>query len=345
METQRHPLTGYFLLAAFVVFLTWYFLASYLGHHTVVRVQERFLTTHDDLFAVDGRHDGNRAVVGKFGMILLTTDGGKTWRERPSGTAKALSAIAFADPQHGFVVGSGGTVLETSDGGVSWKPQNSGTRDQLLGVCAVSPTVAYAVGAFGTVLSTSDGGEQWSRHELSWGKLIPRIIKESGELEPNLNAVHFVNGQTGWIVGEFGLVLESGDGGQTWSAQNYGSELPQLFDVTFRDERAGWAVGQQGTLIQTLDGGKHWAGIDLGTKKNLYGITLDKERGVIVGDGIAFVSHDGGSSWKRLESVADTRWLSGITLKSKEAIAVGQGGTIRLLELDEDGSKQAAGQP
>jgi len=204
MEEKQHTLMGFILLAAFVVLLGWYFWASYIGHRASLQIQENMLTVHDDLFAIDGRHDGSRAAVGKFGMILLTRDGGKSWKEQPSGTTRALSATSFADNQHGFVVGSGGTILVTSDGGISWKVQTSGTEDQLLGVYASSPTKAYVVGAFGTLLSTSDGGGRWSKHEFSWDKLIPRIIKESGYMEPNLNAVHFTSAEVGWVVGEFG---------------------------------------------------------------------------------------------------------------------------------------------
>ena len=345
MEKKRFTSTGLILLAAFVGLLGWYFWASYIGHRVPLQIQEKMLTVHDDLFAIDGRHDGSRAAVGKFGMILLTRDGGKSWKEQPSGTSRALSATSFADDQHGFVVGSGGTILVTSDGGISWKVQTSGTRDQLLGIYASSPTRVYVVGAFGTLFSTSDGGGKWSKHEFSWDKLIPRIIKEGGYMEPNLNAVHFTSAEVGWIVGEFGLVLQTRDGGQTWVSQNYGGDLPQLFAVTFRDERSGWAIGQQGILIRTMDGGKHWVGVELGTKKNLYGISLDGERGVIVGDGIVFASHDGGSSWKRLESVPEDRWLGGVAMKSREGIAVGQGGTIRLLDLDKNPREKEAGAP
>jgi len=65
------------LLATFVALLGWYFLASYLGHRQSLQVQEKMLTVHDDLLAIDGPHDGKKMAVGKFGLILLTNDGGK----------------------------------------------------------------------------------------------------------------------------------------------------------------------------------------------------------------------------------------------------------------------------
>jgi len=342
MEEKQHTLVGLILLAAFVVFLAWYFWSSYRGRGASLQIQERALTVHDDLFAIDGRHGGNKAAVGKFGLILLTRDGGKTWKAQPSGTVRAFLAISFADHEHGYVVGSGGIVLASSDGGASWKPQTSGTKDQLLGVHALNSIRVYAVGAFGTLLATSDGGVTWRRQELSWEKLIPNILKESGLLEPNLNAIQFINENLGWIVGEFGLVLQTRDGGQTWSAQNYGENLPQLFAVFFRDEQTGWAVGQLGTLMRTVDGGKHWARVAVETDRNLNGISMEGDRGVIVGDGAVLASDDGGLNWRKLASAPEDRWLTGVAIKSREAIAVGQSGTIQVLDLGNNVSKKQA---
>jgi photosystem II stability/assembly factor-like uncharacterized protein len=332
---EEKPQTlGLILLAAFVGLLGWYFYAGYIGRQVSWKVQVKTLTSHDDLFAIDGQRDGNQAAVGRFGMILLTHDGGKTWQEQASGTSRALSAISFADHQHGFIVGSGGTILATRDGGVTWKTQSSGTKEQLLEVYASSPTAAHVVGAFGTLLSTSDGGATWRKHELSWNRLIPLITKVSGILEPNLNSIYFVNPEMGWIVGEFSLVLKTTDGGRRWTSQTYGGDRPQLFAVMFRDERIGWSVGQQGADLKTTDGGQNWIAVDIGTRRNLYGISFQAEHGLIVGEGVVLASQDAGSNWRKLESVPEERWLSGVAIKNRQAIVMGQAGTIRVLDLD-----------
>ncbi len=334
MEKIQYTLVGGILLTIFVAFLGWYFLASYVGRRESLQIQEKMLTIHDDLLAIDGRHNGNKVAVGKFGNIFVTADGGKTWQRRPSGTAKTLSGISFADHEHGFVVGSGGTLLATHDGGATWRAQSSGTQDQLLGVYALNPMQAFVVGAFGTLLSTTDGGRNWRKHDLKWDTLIERIVKEAGYVEPNLNAVYFTSPEIGWVVGEFGLVLKTKDGGQTWSSQRYGSDLPQLYAVKFLDPVRGWTLGQAGNLIATSDGGQHWVSIELKTNRDLYDVALDGERAVIVGDGVIFVSHDAGSSWKSIASKREDQWLAGVALKSSEAIAVGQAGTTQLLPLD-----------
>src|SRR5688572_18175678 len=111
MEDTQRTRAGAILLSIFVVFLGWYFIASYLDHHATARIEEKSSTPHDDLFAVDGRRSGAKTAVGKFGLILTTQDGGRTWQRRASGTSKALGAVSFGDAGNGYVVGSGGAVL------------------------------------------------------------------------------------------------------------------------------------------------------------------------------------------------------------------------------------------
>jgi photosystem II stability/assembly factor-like uncharacterized protein len=335
MIDTRNTLSGPVLLGIFIAFLGWYFLASYAGHGKPIAITEKSLTVHDDLLAIDRSHEGSRIAVGKFGLILSSTDGGKNWEMRSSGTTKTLTAVSFADHEHGFVVGGGGTLLATVNGGVLWQSQNSGTKDHLLGTYAVSASRVFAVGAFGTLLSTADGGASWNRHELKWDSLIERIVRESGYVEPNLNAVYFSSPETGWIVGEFGLVLHTRDGGQTWISQRSGADLPQLYAVQFLDDRRGWAVGQAATLLETRDGGQHWSPLEIATKRDLYHLALEAERGVIVGDGVILVSHNGGANWNMVGMKREDRWLSGVAIDASNAVIVGKAGTTELLALDE----------
>ena len=324
---------GSVLLGAFVALLAWYFVASYVAHRQLAPVAEKMLTLHDDLLAIDGSEDGKKVAVGKSGLILVTNNNGKNWERRASGTTKALSAVSFGDRDHGFVVGVGGTVLATNDGGAAWRSQVSGTKDQLLAVYAVNSKNAYVVGAFGTLISTSDGGENWTRHEIKWDQLINKIINESGYIEPNLNAIYFSSQTKGWIVGEFGLVLHTEDGGRTWTAQRYGSDLPQLYSVKFIDDQRGWAVGQAGSLIHTSDGGKRWSAVEINPKHDLFSISVDGQQCIIVGDGAAFGSNDAGSTWKKIRLNSEDQWLSGVILTNREAVGVGRGGTIQVLDL------------
>jgi photosystem II stability/assembly factor-like uncharacterized protein len=323
---------GTIALVIAVGLLGWYLWISFQSRITPLPVEEKMLTRHDELFAVAFADQTHGWAVGKFGLILHTADGGRTWLEQISRTHNALSAVSFPNNQRGFAVGSAGTVVATSDGGRSWKAQKSGVEEQLLSLQALSPDVVYAVGAYGTLISTTDGGATWQKHALSWDNLIPQVVRDVGYMEPNLNSVFFVDQQFGWIVGEFGLILHTSDGGRSWSAQRYGKDLPQLYAIAFLDGRTGWAAGQLGDLVVTSDGGVHWRPIEVDAETDLYAIALKGKQGMIVGDGVALVSNDAGATWSRVRSFPENLWLSGVAIKGNSAVAVGQAGTIRNFE-------------
>ena len=59
-------------------------------------------------------------VVGQFGAIISTTDGGITWTPQSSGTIFGLTGVSFTHANTGTAVGGGGTILRTTTGGTTW---------------------------------------------------------------------------------------------------------------------------------------------------------------------------------------------------------------------------------
>lgn len=330
---KGHRALGTALLLVFAAFLGWFMAASLLRKEPSPAFKPRLLTSDAALFGVTFANHADGWAVGRFGLILRSDDGGKSWKEQPSGTRLALSAVSAIDPEHAFAVGNGGVLLATSDGGHTWQKQNSGTKNHLLDVRALSPTDAYVVGAFGTLLSTTDGGRTWVKHSLSWNDLIPAIIKNTGPVMPNLNSVFFISKTEGWIAGEFGTILHSQDAGKTWTAQRSGSDFPQLAAIAFRSPQEGLAAGQQGGLLRTTDGGQHWTAVDIGTTHGLYAISLEGQRGIVGGNGVVFLSYDDGLTWKPMKSMPATVAISSIAALGDGAVAVGPAPTILPIEF------------
>src|SRR5438034_7511592 len=125
-------------------------------------------------------------VVGEYGTIVRTTDGGNSWTIQVSGTTQNLWAVSFKDSNKGTAVGEGGTILGTTDGGANWVPQTSGTTLQLRGVSLSDANNGTAVGEGGTILRTTDGGNSW----------LPQC---SGTLN-TLIGVSFIDTKTGRAV-------------------------------------------------------------------------------------------------------------------------------------------------
>jgi photosystem II stability/assembly factor-like uncharacterized protein len=73
----------------------------------------------------------------------------------------------------------------------------------------------------------------------------------------NLRALHFVNENNGWAVGDCGIILHTSNAGATWDQQTIGTI--SLNDVFFTDENKGWIVGSgENILLHTTNGGVDW---------------------------------------------------------------------------------------
>jgi len=84
-------------------------------------------------------------------------------------------------------------------------------------------------------------------------------VKNSGTSN-NLNGVYFISSLKGWAVGENGTILNTTDGGETWSFQT-GASPYNLRDVLFVSGK-GWIVGHgispNGIVFTSSDEGVNW---------------------------------------------------------------------------------------
>jgi gliding motility-associated-like protein len=107
--------------------------------------------------------------------------------------------VSFFDNNNGIAVGNASTIARTTDGGANWTYGvymfNTATgfkqRPVLNDVHYVTPTIAYTVGDSGMLLKSIDGGANWTQ-------LNNPLYANSR----NINAVWFVNKDTGYIGGQ-----------------------------------------------------------------------------------------------------------------------------------------------
>ncbi len=260
-------------------------------------------------------------IVGYYGTIARSDDGGNTWTRQYSGTSRSLNGVFFTDANNGWVVGQYGTIIKTTNGGTTWQLQNTSVSNSLRDVYFISSIRGWAVGENGTIIFTNDG--------FTW-------TRQTSGTQMDLNSVYFINAYQGWIIGNYGVILYTVDGGQTWVPQNSGTTYA-LYGIDFINAYEGWVVGDSGTILRTVDGGRNWyaqsAGIvyDKFTDVDFYN-SFD---GWIVGaNGIMLRTVNGGSTWFRVDS--DTTYsLNSLGFISSDAgWAVGANGTVLVYNPD-----------
>jgi photosystem II stability/assembly factor-like uncharacterized protein len=189
------------------------------------------IDVYDDLYsttAVEGTHAW---AAGYFGSIYRTQDGGKVWRKLDSKTDKSIYGISFADEKNGWAVGRRGFIIHTTDGGDSWEVQETPRKpaQHLFSVHAIDEKHAWIVGEWGGRYSTDDGGKTWQDRCFLVDETHPSFAyltefelekyRQGEKIYDDLffNDITFFDARHGWMVGEYGKIYWTEDGGATWT--------------------------------------------------------------------------------------------------------------------------------
>ncbi|SER11022.1 Uncharacterized protein SAMN04488038_11640 [Solimonas aquatica] len=205
--------------------------------------------------------------------------------------------------EHGMAVGTGGSLLASDDGGASWHPLPQAVTQLSLFDVTVGGGRTLVSGQMGTVLIGEAGGK-WRAVQTPTKMRLLAIDQNSQGL-----AV---------AVGQFGTILRSRDGGDTWQAvapqwHGYtGHEFePQLYDVVVDERGRVTVVGEFGLIIRSDDGGDSWrllwraeSPVEDVPAPALWALTLGEDGvGYAVGqEGLIVKTADDGRSWRKLDS-------------------------------------------
>ena len=117
-----------------------------------------------------------------------------------------LFDVEFVNDQHGIAAGLDGRIAETTDGGKNWdfRPTNvEDFVDPFYSATILADGTRWVVGASGQV-ARADRGAEFGRGDL--GSRVNNWIRR----------VRFHGDKHGWLVGGFGLIMSTEDGGKTW---------------------------------------------------------------------------------------------------------------------------------
>jgi photosystem II stability/assembly factor-like uncharacterized protein len=125
------------------------------------------------------------------------------------------------------------------------------------------------------------------------------------------------------VIGYGGKILETEDGGSSWTRIPSGTKSHALYGIAFPSATTGWIVGQDGLILHTTDGGKTWQRQNSDTDRYLFDITaLDERRAYVVGDrSILTVTTDGGQTWKarKVKAVGD-ELTGGVSIAAQDPV-------------------------
>jgi photosystem II stability/assembly factor-like uncharacterized protein len=229
---------------------------------------------------------GNRLVaVGERGIIVLSDDGGKSWRQAKVPTSASLAAVQFPTPKQGWAVGHYGVILHSADGGETWSRQFDGVQ-------AAQRVLHDAQAASGQ-------GASAERYLAEAQRLAT-----DGPDKPFLG-LFFSDENNGFVVGAYNLAFRTSDGGKTWTPWQNRLDNPKgnhLYAVHATGD-AVYIAGEQGLLLRSTDAGQRFERVDTGYRGSFFALAVGENGELVVAGlrGNAFRSTDRGASWAKLE--------------------------------------------
>ena len=265
---------------------------------------------------------------GTRGTVILTTDGGTTWRvdSIPGAATMDLRAIHARSAEVAHVAATAGRIWRTTDGGRSWslRYQAADTSMFLDAIAFFDDRHGLALGdpmgARFVILVTRDGGETWA---AAPDASRPPAADGEAAFAASGTSLVLAGSRFGWLGtgGSVARVFRTVDAGASWSAAPSGiparAGTGGVFSVAFAGERYGVVVGgdyerpdsSRGTAAFTTDSGVTWTPAATFPRGYRSGVAMrqagpDQLIAIAVGTTGSDISRDGGRTWAPLDGTA-----------------------------------------
>jgi len=305
------------------------------------------------LLDVTARGEGAFVAVGEYGVILVSEDGGESWTQAQVPVSVMLTGVYFPTDESGWAVGHDGVILHSGDGGHTWAKQLDGNQLNEM-IIPVAERIVEKFRARVDALQSGEGAEEASEEaadeDLEYLLEDAEFMLEeaefmlegaqddvdAGPVRPLLD-VWFRDDREGFVVGSYGMLLHTADGGQTWDlvSDRIGSaQAFHLNQIVAAPDGALFIAGESGYVYRSFDGGQNWDALQPGYEGSFYGV-------LIVPDGAGsyellayglrgnlFSSADKGESWSEVDSGTTITLTTGKVLADRTVVVAGQAGLI-----------------
>ncbi|MBL4802716.1 MAG: hypothetical protein JKY45_12565 [Emcibacter sp.] len=243
-------------------------------------------------------------------------------KKNPIARYDHYQAIAKSDKSI-VVIGNRGALLTSVDQGVSW------TRQVLPGDQSISyPTLLDIDICPDNRFIVLDANRKVWISDAEGGNWVAKNITTEEEV---LDLTCALDG-TIWVVGSFTLIMDSHDGGNSWTDKSI-AEDAMFSRIQFIDRQNGVVTGEFGSVYKTTDGGETWKAANMIPNEfyPMASLFITTEEGWVGGlQGIIFHTNDGGQNWHRQETGTKAP-IYNIFDVAGEIYAIGEQGTLLTL--------------
>jgi photosystem II stability/assembly factor-like uncharacterized protein len=282
---------------------------------------------------LDAVTDGKRVLVaGEQGHILYSDDDGSAWTHAQVPMSLAITAVAYAGAHNAWAAAHDGVLLRSTDYGQTWQTNLTGVDIAQLSADAASAEVARLEAELDTADPDALEDLEWALDDALFALEDATAAIDEGVTTPLLD-VWFRDERHGYALGAYGVLLQTYDGGSTWTLISNRLDNPDNYHLYgIAHSRAGTLIvaGEAGTLLRSHDQGKTWERLDSAYEGSFFGAIAAHDGSLLVYGlrGNVFRSTDNGDTWTPVVT-NDQRTLLGSMLQADGTIVlVGSTGAV-----------------
>jgi photosystem II stability/assembly factor-like uncharacterized protein len=203
-------------------------------------------------------------IAGNNGTIVRSSANDTVWRVRNTPTTQNLNKLCISSVSEFFdysiAIGNSGTIIASRDAGLTWYPKNFPLNKNLRDIECDDYFDTLHIRVIGddmTAYFTTNGGATWIDDSLYNELDKPAFEIETSSGGPGLNAMQFVNSNSGYIAGEFGVFFKTFNGGNLYFSSVV-PDMTNIIDMHFISADTGFVVNIDGKVRFTTDRGTSW---------------------------------------------------------------------------------------
>lgn len=284
-----------------------------------VRQQSQQAVKRTDFFQSIASNEQILTLAGNTGALLISENNGENWRRVQIDTEESFLTLDSC-PDGSFIALTFDNQLwhGTADG-TDWTPHGLPSQEQMMTAACAPDGSWWAAGSFTTVQSSSDKGSSWSETTLNEDAILTNL--------------QFMDASTAIATGEYGLVLLTENGGESW---DYAGYLPDEFyphGAHFASVDEGWVGGLNGFIYHTTDGGETWSQQPTDTSMPVFGFVDAGTSLYAVGDNATVMTLANGQ-WKSLDTPNKPLYLrTGLALPNRQLLVAGGRGLLLHVDI------------
>jgi photosystem II stability/assembly factor-like uncharacterized protein len=227
-----------------------------------------------------------------------------------------LTAVRFVNDKQGWAVGHGGAVLHTEDAGETWSRQ-------LDGIILAQLALRHAQES----VHGSSPGDAHAQRMLRDAQLLV----DDGPDKPLLD-LDFVDEEHGIVIGAYGLIYATSDGGKSWQPWMNRADNPKGLHL-YALRRKGdtiFIAGEQGLLLHSVDAGRSFTRVSTPYQGSWFSLALQADGSIVLAGlrGNVYRSGDNGQTWTQLTSPVPVSFVTATSVGGSGVVLANQAGQL-----------------